>query len=147
MSVPVSVILAHKGSEVATVTADTPVSAVIAELARRGVGALVVSPDGRAVEGIVSERDLVRRLAEFGVECLDHPVADAMSLDVITCTPETTCDELMVTMTRRRFRHVPVVVAGELAGLVSIGDVVKSRLDELEVQATTLEQYVTGSSA
>lgn len=144
MSVPVSAILARKGAEVATITPDAQVAQAVAQLRERDIGGLVVSSDGRRIDGIVTERDLVRHLAQLGPGVLDSPVREVMSSEVITCTSDTTCDELMATMTAQRVRHVPVVAAGELAGIVSIGDVVKSRLDELEVQAQTLEQYVTG---
>lgn len=145
MSINVACILNGKGREVATIAPDASAMDAADQLARHNIGALVVSSDGRAVEGIVSERDLVRQLARLGSHCLEGTVADVMSTDVITCTPEATCSELMATMTKGRFRHVPVLEGGELAGIISIGDVVKSRLDELEVQAKTLEQYVTSS--
>lgn len=145
MSIRVSCILNSKGREVATIRADASLAAAAEKLADHNVGALVVSPDGRSVEGILSERDLVRRLARLGPECLRGTVADVMITEVTTCTPNDTCDDLMKTMTRGRFRHTPVLERGELAGIISIGDVVKSRLDELEMQAEALEQYVTNS--
>lgn len=145
MSISVSCILNGKGREVAIIAPDASALDAADQLARHNVGALVVSTDGRTVDGIVSERDLVRQLGTFGTRCLEGSVADVMSTDVITCTPAATCDELMKTMTQGRFRHVPVVEDGALAGIISIGDVVKSRLDELELQAETLEQYVTNS--
>ncbi len=145
MSIHVSCILNSKGREVATIRSDASLAAAADKLAHHNVGALVVSPDGRAVEGILSERDLVRRLARLGAECLQGTVAEVMISDVTTCTPDDTCDDLMKTMTQGRFRHMPVLENGQLAGIISIGDVVKSRLDELEVQAQTLEQYVTNS--
>lgn len=145
MAVAVSVILERKGAEVVTVTPDVPLLSATRVMADNGIGALVVSADQRSVEGIVSERDLVRWLARYGTDCLQRPVSEVMTAEVWACSLETTVDELMATMTERRIRHMPVVVDGGLAGIVSIGDVVKSRLDELEFQAEVLEQYVTGS--
>jgi CBS domain-containing protein len=144
MSGTVAVVLARKGREVVTVRPDAAVAAAIGALAEHGIGAVVVSADGRAVDGILSERDVVRRLAALGHDGLDRPVADLMQREVVTCAPDTTLEEVMRTMTDGRFRHLPVVEGGALAGIVSIGDVVKSRLDELEVQAEALEGYVTG---
>lgn len=145
MAVAVSVILERKGSEVITITPDTTVGEAARVLADQDVGALVVEGPGRSVAGIVSERDLVRLIAHQGPSSLGTTVAEVMTAQVITCARDTTVDELMRTMTDNRVRHVPVIADGTLAGIVSIGDVVKSRLDELEVQARALEQYVTGS--
>lgn len=145
MAVPVSTILARKGAEVHTIPSGAIAEEAVQALSRKGVGALVVSDDERTVRGIVSERDIVRALARDGPGCLSRPVTEVMTADVRTCSPATTCDELMATMTQERVRHVPVLRDGVLAGVVSIGDVVKSRLDELEVQADAMERYVTGS--
>ena len=145
MSVRVSVILRRKGSQVVTISPNATLSSAAQVMAEHNIGALLVSDDGRGLEGIVSERDLVRRLGQEGVACLDRPVAEAMTAEVATCSPETTVDQLMATMTDRHIRHLPVLVDGAVAGIVSIGDVVKSRLDELELRAETMEQYVTGS--
>lgn len=145
MAVAVSVILERKGADVITITPETTVSSAAQVLADHDVGALVVCGAGDSVVGIVSERDLVRLIARVGPACLQNPVSEVMTAEVITCGRDTTVDELMLTMTDHRVRHVPVVVDGTLAGIVSIGDVVKSRLDELEAHARTLEQYVTGS--
>lgn len=147
MSLSVSTILNNKGSDVATIGPDDTVAAATEALAQHNVGALVVSSDGRKIDGIISERDIVRQLGKRGTACLEKRVSDVMSTVIITCTIDACVDELMATMTRQRFRHMPVVTQGELAGMISIGDVVKARLDELEVQAETLEQYVTGSLA
>lgn len=145
MSVRVSVILARKSADVVTIPADATLLAAGQALAEHDIGALVISSDGRAVDGIVSERDLVRQCARSGPGCWERSVAEVMTTDVTTCGPDATLDELMATMTQRRIRHVPVVADGHLAGIVSIGDVVKARLDDLQVQAETLEEYVTGS--
>ena len=135
-------ILDRKGSEVATVTPDTTVREAVAELARHNVGALVVSPDGREVVGIMSERDVVRRLGTDGALVLDRPVEAIMKRGVRTCSPDESTDELMGTMTEGRFRHVPVVEDGALVGIVSIGDVVKVRIDELDHERQQLAGYI-----
>jgi CBS domain-containing protein len=147
VSVPVSVILDRKGSDVLTTAADQTLGAVSQVLEEHNVGALVVSSDGQRVEGVISERDVVRTVARLGSEALGCLVSDAMTADVATCGLQTTVDELMAVMTKRRIRHVPVVSEGRLAGIVSIGDVVKARHDELEMQAQALQEYVTGSHA
>jgi CBS domain-containing protein len=139
----VSGILAAKGSTVATIAPDATVADAADELRLRGVGALVVSTDGRRIEGIVSERDLVRRLAERGVHMMAEPVADLMTTDVRTCAPTDAAEDLMRLMTEHRIRHLPVVTDGVLAGLVSIGDVVKWRVTELEDEARQLHDYIT----
>ena len=135
-------ILDGKGSEVATVTPDTTVRDAVAELGHHNVGALVVSPDGRRVVGIMSERDVVRRLGTDGASVLDRPVESIMKRDVRTCTPDEPTDELMATMTQGRFRHVPVVEDGQLVGIISIGDVVKVRIDELDHEREQLAGYI-----
>ncbi len=145
MAVHVSVILDRKGSDVVTIRPDAMLLAAADALSRNKIGALVVSSDGSTVEGIVSERDLVRELARLGTAAVKRTVADVMSTDVTTCSPDATVDDLMETMTKRRIRHVPIVDDGVLGGIVSIGDVVKMRLDELEVEKQSLEQYVTGA--
>jgi CBS domain-containing protein len=144
VSLQVSAILERKGDDVVTIGRDAMLLAVAEALSTHHVGALVVSDDGRGVQGIVSERDVVRAFARFGTAAVRRGVADIMSTEVETCQRDTTVDQLMALMTQRRVRHVPVLADGELAGIVSIGDVVKLRLDELEVQAETLEQYVSG---
>ncbi len=135
-------LLAGKGTDVFTIGADCPVTEVLRRLAERGVGALVVSEDGQRIGGIVSERDIVRALAADGPAVLERPVADLMTAEVRTCDPGTTVDELMALMTARRIRHVPVVVDGVLTGIVSIGDVVKSRIGELEAETSTMHEYI-----
>jgi CBS domain-containing protein len=141
----VSAIIDRKGAEVATVAPSATLADAAALLAEHGIGALVVSSDGRRIEGVLSERDIVRRLADTGAATLDMRVSDAMTAEVTTCTWETTVDELVVLMTERRIRHVPVEEGGALVGIVSIGDVVKSRLDELTLETDQLQAYVTGS--
>jgi CBS domain-containing protein len=136
-------ILDRKGHEVATVTPATTVRDAVAALAEYNVGALVVSPDGTQVVGIMSERDVVRRLASDGAAVLDLPVEAIMKAEVRTCAPSSSTDDLMATMTEGRFRHLPVVEDG-LVGIVSIGDVVKVRIDELATEREQLAGYIAG---
>jgi CBS domain-containing protein len=139
----VSDLLTVKGSIVATVTSSSTVGEVVAELARHRVGALVVSPDGHHIEGIVSERDIVRQLSEVRQQLLDEPVSSIMSTSVSTCSPDDDVESIMELMTERRIRHVPVVSDGVLVGIVSIGDVVKSRMGELEKDRNELLEYIS----
>ncbi len=135
-------VLAHKaGQDVVTVKPDASVRDLVGMLAEHNIGALVVSRDGESVDGIVSERDVVRRLHEEE-SVLDSPVSSIMSSDVRTCEGKDTVNELMALMTQRRFRHVPVVKDAKLVGIVSIGDVVKSRMSELEFERDQLDSYV-----
>ena len=120
------------------------VSQLLAVLAEHGIGAVVVSREGVTVDGIVSERDIVRALAKRGAAILSEPVSAIHTADVVTVTPEASLEDVERLMTTRRFRHVPVVVNGALSGLVSIGDVVKERIDELETERSTLAGYITG---
>jgi len=138
----VRTILAQKGTDVATVVPSSTVAAAVAELGRQRIGALVVSPDGRAIEGILSERDVVRGLAELGPGVLDQPVSALMTSEVTTCVSDDTADILMALMTEQRIRHLPVVESGSLCGLISIGDVVKARVGELQVETQTLHEYI-----
>jgi CBS domain-containing protein len=140
--VRVSDVLNTKGGDVVTVSPDTLVRDLVALLAERNIGAAVVSTPSAAVAGIVSERDVVRRLAR-GTDVLDSSVAEIMTGDVRTAEPEESVVSLMRLMTEHRIRHVPVVVGGELLGLVSIGDLVKSRIGELEFERDQLSSYVT----
>jgi len=137
-------LLRNKGDDVATVAPSATVGVVVAALAEHKVGALVVSEDGQRVDGIVSERDVVRALAEHGGDALDREVATIMTTKVVTCDLSTTVDELSTLMTEGRYRHVPVVVDGALAGIVSIGDVVKSHIKDLEDEKQTLHEYISG---
>jgi CBS domain-containing protein len=138
----ISDVLSSKPSaQVVTIAPDATVRDLLALLARHNVGAVVVSTDGETVDGIVSERDVVRRLHEDeGV--LDGAVSAIMTRDVRTCEPDTSVDELRVVMTERRIRHVPVVTDGRLTGIISIGDVVKSSLDQLRFERDQLDSYV-----
>jgi CBS domain-containing protein len=142
VSMRISDVLRSKATrEVVTVPPDAGVRTLLALLAEHRIGALVVSRDGTTVEGIVSERDVVRRLHEDGT-VVDATVGAIMTPQVHTCSPEAAVDDLMRTMTERRIRHVPVVDAGRLVGIVSIGDVVKHRIDQLEFERDQLDSYV-----
>ena len=140
----VTTILNRKGTDVLTVRPEATVREAVTSLAHKRVGALVVNSDGLGVEGIVSERDVVWGLAAHGQRLLDRPVTEIMSTDVTTCRANAAIDDVMAEMTNRRIRHIPVVEDGHLAGIVSIGDVVKHRIDELELQAASLQEYVLG---
>jgi CBS domain-containing protein len=138
----ISGLLRDKGEFVATIPPGTTVREVLAGLAEHGVGALVVTADGQRIDGIVSERDIVRALHHRGTPILDEEVTAVMTADVATCSPDAEVDSLMGIMTERRIRHVPVVVDGRLAGIVSIGDVVKHRVHELEHENSALVEYI-----
>jgi CBS domain-containing protein len=140
--VHISSLLRRKGSDVATIEGSASVRDALARLAEHRVGALVVSSDGRAVEGIISERDVVRGLHEHGAGLLTEPVSAVMTAEVVTCVPDAGVEQLARTMTDHRVRHVPVVRDGALVGIVSIGDVVKARLDELEDERARLVDYI-----
>lgn len=140
----ISDILRVKGEQVVTVPPDTTVERLLSVLAQHRIGAVIVSRDGAAVEGIVSERDIVRALAARGAGVLAETVSAIQTSQVRTVTPEAQLEEVERLMTERRFRHVPVVVDGRLRGVVSIGDVVKNRIDELETERSALADYVTG---
>jgi CBS domain-containing protein len=135
--------LADKGASVVTISGDATVAEAVAELDRHRIGALVVSADGVHIDGIVSERDVVRGLSLRQAELLSEPVRTIMTATVFTCAPGDQVDSLMTTMTDHRVRHVPVVEGGELRGIVSIGDVVKSRIGELEKDRKELVEYIT----
>ena len=135
-------LLRRKGQQVATVERDATVAVALGLLAEHGIGALVVSPDGQGIEGIVTERDIVRALPERGAALLDDPVSSVMTAEVRTCVPTASVHDLARTMTDHRIRHVPVVDGGRMVGIVSIGDVVKARLDELEQERAQLVDYI-----
>ena len=139
-------ILRRKGRTVVTVPPGDTVRELLAVLAEHNVGAVVVSADGETIAGIASERDVVRRLHEHGAELLGRPVADIMTAEVRSCAPGDLVQDLRATMTEHRFRHMPVVEDGRLAGIVSIGDVVKSAIDALESEREHLVGYIQNSS-
>ena len=135
-------VLRTKGDNVITVLPDIAVGQLISILADHGIGAAVVSRSGGSVDGIVSERDVIRAFASRGAEALTEPVSAVCTVDVRTVEPDTRIEELMRLMTDLRIRHVPVVQHGVLLGIVSIGDVVKSRIDELESDRAALNEYI-----
>jgi CBS domain-containing protein len=135
------VLSSKSGDEVVTIAPDATVRDLLALLAQHNIGAVVVSTDGQAVDGIVSERDVVRRLHEDEA-VLDGAVSAIMTSEVATTEPHTSVDDLRVLMTQRRIRHVPVVTDGGLVGIISIGDVVKSSLDQLQFERDQLDSYV-----
>lgn len=138
----ISNVLRSKGDKVVTVEPAETIRGLLGLLAEHGIGAMVVSSDGRTLEGIISERDVVRALHSQGPGLLERTVGDIMTVDVHTCEPQVAIDDLMRTMTDKRVRHIPVVVDGELRGIVSIGDVVKYRIDELTTERDQLSAYI-----
>ena len=136
----VAAILKAKGTHVETTRPDTSLYSVVWDLKLKGIGAFVVSQDGSSVLGVVSERDIVHGLAEHGARLLALQVSQVMTSPVVTCTPEDNVTAVMALMTRYRVRHLPVVEDGKLRGIVSIGDVIKHRLDELEMEANILRE-------
>ena len=138
----VKTILSRKGTEVLTIEPTATLAAAVKMLAQRRIGALVVTGPGNRIVGIVSERDIVRVLDAHGTTVLDRPVAEVMTRKVVTCSLSETIAEIMERMTAGKFRHVPVVEQGRLAGIVSIGDVVKARLEDLEREQDALRDYI-----
>ncbi len=141
----ISDVLRAKGQQVVTVTPETDVRQLLNVLAEHRIGAVVVSVDGATVNGIVSERDIVRALAERGPTVISEPVTAIYTADVHTVDPDTQLEDLMRIMTERRVRHLPVVTDGRMTGIVSIGDIVKRRIDELESERSALSNYISGS--
>ena len=136
-------ILATKGRDVIAIRTTATINEAVSVLRAKGIGAVIVSDDdGATVSGILSERDVVRVLADDGPDALEQPVSAVMTADVFTCEPTATIEALMATMTERRIRHIPVIGKGRLVGVVSIGDVVKHRVGELAQEAKTLHDYV-----
>ncbi len=139
----ISDVLRKKGDHVVTITPDQQVRQLLAALAEHRVGALVVASDPEHLDGIVSERDVVRRLHSDGDDVLDGPVADIMTTVLHTATPEDTVDGLMLLMTQKRVRHLPVLAEGRLVGIVSIGDLVNSCISELRTERDQLTAYIS----
>ncbi len=129
---------------VLTVKPDASVAEAAAILAQHRIGSIVVSQDGNAPDGILSERDIVRELAQTGGACLPHPVRDYMTTKVETCTSQSSSQELMARMTEGRFRHMPVIDNGKMIGVISIGDVVKAQLSELSMEKEALKGMIMG---
>jgi len=140
----VEVILRRKGREVATILPTATMAEAARELTVRGIGALVVSEDGKHLAGILSERDLVHGLTTHGAELPSQHVSALMTSKVETCAPEDEAAVLLERITLRRIRHLPVMEDGLLAGIISIGDLVKSRIDEVEFEASSLRSYIAG---
>jgi len=142
----VNTILRNKGRSVAIIHSAATIERAVALLRIKGIGALVVSDDGESVDGIISERDIVDALALHGGELLTFHVGDVMTRPAVTCSPDDSVAELMAEMTNRRIRHLPVVSNGTLCGIVSIGDLVKSRLDEIEYEAHSMRSFIAGAA-
>jgi CBS domain-containing protein len=139
----VSHILKSKGGEVYTVSKETTIIEVSRLLAAKRIGAIVITSKNKSVEGIISERDIVRGLSTFGAKVLDMPVKDLMTKSVITHGVESQIDEVRREMTSSRIRHVPILDDGKLVGLISIGDVVKNRVEELQAEGDMLREYIS----
>jgi CBS domain-containing protein len=137
-------ILRTKGASVVTIRPDATIADLVQGLREDRIGAMVVSEDGRSILGIISERDVVRGLAERGARVMEAPVAELMTQHVVTCTPRDTVKQVMAEMTKRRVRHIPVLADGVLSGIVSIGDVVKNRLEEIETETNVLREAYIG---
>ena len=138
----ISIILAAKGREVVSVEPNATLTSVVALLAERRIGAALVLGVDRRIVGIVSERDIVRALGERGTAALDDPVSRIMTRRVSTCTEGETISSIMERMTEGKFRHVPVVDQGQVVGIISIGDVVKYRLHEMECDSAAMRDYI-----
>jgi CBS domain-containing protein len=141
----IDTVLKAKGRQVETTVPDTPILEVAQRMRARAIGALVVSRDGRHIDGIISERDIVFGLARDGSNLLRMKAGQVMTKSVLTCSPSDSIGHVMAVMTERRVRHLPVVEDGQLVGMISIGDVVKNRLQELELQTNVLRDvYLAG---
>ena len=141
----VASILRQKGRAVTTASPLTTLLEVADKLAAKRIGAIVIiGPKGR-VAGIISERDIIRALSAQGPDCLQRPVSESMTREVITCQENDTLDELMAMMTERRFRHLPVITDDALVGIISIGDVVKHHVAEVTMEAMAMREYITHS--
>lgn len=139
----VSQMIGEKGGSVMTIRPAETIASAAAILSEHRIGALIASNDGNRIEGILSERDIVRLIAEEGSACLKKHVSDAMTSDVITCEPGQSVHDVMELMTNGRFRHLPVVDNGRLAGIISIGDVVKRKIAEAEREAADMRAYIS----
>ena len=141
----VETILANKGSEVETATATETIAQAVTRMEGSGIGALVIVDQARKPIGILSERDIARGVSRYGARLADTPISALMTRDLVTCKPEDSAADLMSIMTEKRIRHLPVIRDGALAGIISIGDVVKVRLGEIEQEASALREYITGA--
>jgi CBS domain-containing protein len=141
----VAAILKQKGRAVTSAPPTTTLLEAAKRLTLRRIGAIVVIGPRGELAGIISERDIMRALSEQGADCLARPVAEVMTRQVVTCRETDTLDELMAMMTARRFRHLPVVRDDDLVGIISIGDVVKHHVAEIEMEATAMREYIAHS--
>ena len=141
----VAAILSEKGTDVATAKKDQTISEIAGILASKKIGAVVIVDDANKVCGIISERDIVRELASDGAGCLDKPCSSGMTGKVISCSVDNTINEVMGVMTKHRFRHMPVIDDGKLGGIISIGDVVKRKIEQAERDAEELRNYIAAS--
>lgn len=142
MPTSVKSILDAKGRAVVTIGPNTTLMEAAATLAQHRIGALVIGELGGMISGIFTERDVVKAVAKYGRESYDQPVADIMSTNLVKCSENSTVDEVMEMMTQRRFRHVPVEDNGKLSGIISIGDVIKSKIQEIEFEAEHIKAYI-----
>ncbi len=140
----VKAMLSAKESKVVTARSDATVATAINLLKQKKIGALVISDDGNRIQGILSERDVVRALVDHGGDLLKMPVSGLMTRTVKTCSLDANIHDVMLEMTNSRIRHLPVLDDDKLCGVISIGDVVKNRLDELEAETTVLREYIAG---
>lgn len=139
----VAAILNGKGHETITARDDAALSEICETLAKMKIGAVVVCDADMGIKGIVSERDIVRVIGTKGTSALNQPVSSVMTKDVVTCTEENSVNEVMARMTQGRFRHMPVVKDGKLTGVISIGDVVKHKIAQVELEAEQMRSYIT----
>ena len=140
----VAAILGEKGNNVLTASPSTTIEQIAKTLGSKKIGAIVIVDDGDKVCGIVSERDVVRHLANMGASVLDTEVSECMTHKVISCSQSDTVDDVMAQMTKNRFRHLPVIENGKLVGIISIGDVVKRKIEKAERDAEDLKKYIAG---
>lgn len=141
----VETVIEGKGNNVHFIKPDAKVMDAIRDLNQKAVGAVVVSKDGKSIVGILSERDIVNALADAGVDCVNWPVSKVMTKNVLTCNLSDNMISIMAMMTEHHIRHVPVLDDGLLVGLISIGDVVKRRLDQVEADSKAMREYISGS--
>jgi CBS domain-containing protein len=141
----VAAILRQKGRAVTTASPTTTLLEVANKLAAKRIGAIVIVGARGKVDGIISERDIIRCLSTHGPDCLTRPVSESMTRYVISCEEDDTLDQLMARMTERRFRHLPVITNGALVGIISIGDVIKHHMAEVTMEATAMREYITHS--
>ncbi|UEM22045.1 CBS domain-containing protein [Skermanella mucosa] len=140
----VAAVIKRKGSKVVSIAPERTIGEAANLLTDNRIGAILVLDGSEGIRGIISERDIIRALTRFGADALNRRVEEVMTREVQQCSPTDTIAEIMTIMTTRRFRHIPVVENGKLLGMISIGDVVKQRLDETELEVETLRGYVTG---